>query len=293
MAYWAAGAVHRDTRGGMIARKVGVQLARIVRDLQEKYTQLVVFYRTGKLAYVSLGAWESIDSKFAVTSKVNELKRLAMLRATEFNTAFKDTKVSDQFADLLKVIGKAPREARRIDKKYGVTSKIFAFGRGVVSSTIEGVRDLVRRGDGEDDSRGSESSRSSSSSSSYSSYSSYASSDSSTKRMSRRRGAGDFGGGLRGLITGISGIVGYSNNGNARERRFIDNGLSPYIQARNNRASSNNRRGGGESSVGFRHGGGQGKRGGEAEARAMRYSDLVYLPSGTKSPNPLTNIEVE
>jgi hypothetical protein len=34
--------------GGMLARRVGVQVAQLIRDLQEKYNQFVIFYRTGK-----------------------------------------------------------------------------------------------------------------------------------------------------------------------------------------------------------------------------------------------------
>ena len=33
--------------GGMLARRVGVQVAQLIRDIQEKYNQFVIFYRTG------------------------------------------------------------------------------------------------------------------------------------------------------------------------------------------------------------------------------------------------------
>ena len=36
-----------------MARRVGAQLAMSIKDLQEKYNQFVIFYCTGKLAYVS------------------------------------------------------------------------------------------------------------------------------------------------------------------------------------------------------------------------------------------------
>ena len=42
-AHWAAGAVYRDTRGGRIARKVGVQVAQFVRDVQVRYVIYFVF----------------------------------------------------------------------------------------------------------------------------------------------------------------------------------------------------------------------------------------------------------
>lgn len=49
--YWASGAVHRDSRGGLVARRVGVQLTQLVRDLQEKTMQLMLFYRTGQVSF--------------------------------------------------------------------------------------------------------------------------------------------------------------------------------------------------------------------------------------------------
>ena len=36
-----------DNIGGMLARRVGVQVAQLIRDVQEKYNQFVIFYRTG------------------------------------------------------------------------------------------------------------------------------------------------------------------------------------------------------------------------------------------------------
>lgn len=58
MAYWASGAVNRDTRGGLLARRVGVQVVQFIRDWQEKYNQLVIFYQTGQLAYTTSKIWE-------------------------------------------------------------------------------------------------------------------------------------------------------------------------------------------------------------------------------------------
>jgi hypothetical protein len=92
--WWASGAVHRDTRGGMMARTVGVQLAQLIKDTQEKYNQFVIFYRTGKLAYLSSKTWEQYDTQYSITSRMNELKRLAMKRAVVFNSAFKGQELS-------------------------------------------------------------------------------------------------------------------------------------------------------------------------------------------------------
>ena len=65
----------------MVARRVGVQVAAVIRDIQEKYNQFVIFYQTGKLAYYSSKIWEQYDSQFAITQRTEELKRLAMKRA--------------------------------------------------------------------------------------------------------------------------------------------------------------------------------------------------------------------
>jgi hypothetical protein len=66
-AWWASGAVTRNTRGGALARRVGAQVAQYIRDLQEKYNQAVIFYQTGKMAYVSSKTWEKYDAQFQIT----------------------------------------------------------------------------------------------------------------------------------------------------------------------------------------------------------------------------------
>ena len=47
-AWWASGAVGRNSRGGAFARRVGAEVGAKLRDLQEKYRQAVIFYRTGE-----------------------------------------------------------------------------------------------------------------------------------------------------------------------------------------------------------------------------------------------------
>ena len=66
---------------GMVARRVGVEVAAVIRDIQEKYNQFVIFYQTGKLAYHSSKIWEQYDSRFAITQRTEEMKRRAMKRA--------------------------------------------------------------------------------------------------------------------------------------------------------------------------------------------------------------------
>ena len=45
LGYWASEVVHTNSRGGMIARRIGVQLAQFVRDIQERVNQAMIFYR--------------------------------------------------------------------------------------------------------------------------------------------------------------------------------------------------------------------------------------------------------
>ena len=72
----------------MVARRVGVQVAAVIRDIQEKYNQFVVFYQTGKLAYYSSKIWEQYDTQFAITQRTEEMKRRAMKRAAGWDIFF-------------------------------------------------------------------------------------------------------------------------------------------------------------------------------------------------------------
>ena len=143
LAYWASGAVYRDTRGGQICRRVGVQIAQFVRDLQEKYNQAIIFYRTGKLGFYTMSTWDKWDSKYGITPKFDDYKRRVMRRAMDFNTAFQDTKLTTQLQDVVNAITAAPLQAKRLDSKYGVTSKVVGFTRGVWSSSVKGLRSLL------------------------------------------------------------------------------------------------------------------------------------------------------
>jgi len=145
-AWWASGAVHRDTRGGLLARKVGVQLAQFVRDVQEKYNQFIIFYRTGKLAYISSKTWEQYDSKYSISNRMNEFKKLTMKRATAFNSAFKTQDLADQLSDVWSAVVSAPTAAKNYDKEYGVTSTVFAFGKGLANTVSDNVNSMVNRG---------------------------------------------------------------------------------------------------------------------------------------------------
>lgn len=145
--WWASGAVYKDTRGGLLARKVGVQLLQFVKDIQEKYNQAIIFYRTGRLAYVSSRIWEKYDKEYKIETKINEIKKLAMKRATEFNTAFQDQNIfTTPLADVATVLRAAPSNAARLNEEYGVTSSLYALCKGLYSYTYEGVQQLIDRG---------------------------------------------------------------------------------------------------------------------------------------------------
>ena len=145
-AWWASGAVHRDTRGGNLARRVGVQLAQLIRDIQEKLNQAIIFYRTGKLGYVSWRWWDQYDTKFGVTRKVDEFKRLAMVRYAEFNTQLGGYHWTDQVSDLWKAMQAAPAEAQKINNRYGLTNRVGNFGKKIVSAGITGVKGTISLG---------------------------------------------------------------------------------------------------------------------------------------------------
>jgi len=145
-AWWASGAVHRDTRGGSLARRVGVQLAQLIRDIQEKLNQAIIFYRTGKLGYVSWRWWDQYDTKFGVTRKVDEFKRLAMVRYAEFNTQLGGYHWTDQVSDLWKAMQAAPAEAQKINNRYGLTNRVGNFGKQVASASITGVKGTISWG---------------------------------------------------------------------------------------------------------------------------------------------------
>ena len=62
----------RPSASLQVARRVGVSVAQLIRDIQEKYNQFVIFYQTGKLAYHSSKIWEQWDSQFSITQRTGE-----------------------------------------------------------------------------------------------------------------------------------------------------------------------------------------------------------------------------
>lgn len=133
-AWWASGAIYRDTRGGLLARRIGVQVTQLVRDIQEKYNQAIIFYRTGKLAYTSKKIWDQFDEQYAVQKRVDEFKRLAMKRATEFNTAFQEYHMYDQVTDAWNAMLSVPNSAAKIDEEYKISSSLNTLGKNFINT---------------------------------------------------------------------------------------------------------------------------------------------------------------
>ena len=70
--------IHIDTRGGQLCRKVGVTLAQLIRELQEKYRQVRVFYRTGRLAFEAQRVWDSYDKVYKAYQYNGKYRLLCM-----------------------------------------------------------------------------------------------------------------------------------------------------------------------------------------------------------------------
>lgn len=145
MAYWANGAVYKDTRMGAVTRKIGVQFAQIIKDLQEKYNQTIIFYRTGKLGYHTMGIWEKYDNKLAISKRMEALKKITMERASDFNSLFSDSKVTTRWKDIYRVVLDVPTEAKKYDNKFGITSKVNNFVKSIYTSTKRGLSELTGR----------------------------------------------------------------------------------------------------------------------------------------------------
>jgi hypothetical protein len=69
-----------------------------------------------------------------------------MQRATDFNTRFKDQGYLDTIGDIWKVVVTAPDRAQKLNKEFGVTSSVAAFGKGLWGGVVEGVGGVVARG---------------------------------------------------------------------------------------------------------------------------------------------------
>lgn len=144
-AWWASDAVHRNTRSGNFVRRCGAQLAQFIRDWQEKYNQAVIFYQTGKLAYVSSKTWEKYDQQFAITQRADALKKLAIQRASAFNSTMlgSSRELYEQMSDVWNVIMMAPSNAVKLDREYKLTSSISAYAVSTYYNTLGWIKAAV------------------------------------------------------------------------------------------------------------------------------------------------------
>jgi hypothetical protein len=122
-AWWSSGAVHRDTRGGALARWAGVLLAQSVREVQEKVYQFRIFYKTGKLAYMSSKVWEQYDNKYSIMKRLNLTKQQIMVSAASFRNMLDDQSYASKAQNVYEAILKIPDELVKYDEKYGVRAR--------------------------------------------------------------------------------------------------------------------------------------------------------------------------
>jgi hypothetical protein len=143
-AYWASGVANKPNRGGSLVRKTGAQVALYIQELVEMYNQFIVFYRTGKLAYVTSKTWDKYDKQYSLTEKFNRYKRNIVKRATNLQK----TDMADQIKDVWSAVMTAPEIVRRTNNKYSITTNIGAFVRGTADAIGDAVGDVVERGRG-------------------------------------------------------------------------------------------------------------------------------------------------
>ena len=114
--------------------------------MHEKYNQAVIFYQTGKLAMASSKIWEKYDMQFKLTQRAEAAKKLTMLRAAEFNTFIKFNAVnnfSSKMNEVWRGILTVPTNAKKLDSKYQITTKIYDFGMDTYGMIKNGFRDIL------------------------------------------------------------------------------------------------------------------------------------------------------
>ena len=144
-AWWSADAVHRDNRVGQLVRRVGVQLTQFIRDRQEQWNYVVIYYETGRLAYASRKRWEKIDKKYNIDERFTAFKKLAMKRASQLNS---EAGLRATLNDLWDSTREVRENVNKLDKKYSLSKNIRDFTRGLYLITNQSVGswlDEVRR----------------------------------------------------------------------------------------------------------------------------------------------------
>ena len=102
-----------------MARRLGVKVASLVRDLQERYNAAVVFYETGKLAIATEKWWKQYDRKYQIQERADMMKQMALKRAAEFKQIggkLEADKYMNQLQDVWKVVTTVPNRAQRLNR---------------------------------------------------------------------------------------------------------------------------------------------------------------------------------
>jgi len=140
-AWWSSVEINRDTRLGALTRSIGLQTATWKSEARSFWDRAVIYYETYKLGL----EWNKIDKRFGIEKKFDELKKLAMLRASELKNLNQEDKIKITFADVLTVLRSSPNEVKKFDGRYKLSATVGDFSRGLVSLGKEALRNATRR----------------------------------------------------------------------------------------------------------------------------------------------------
>ena len=85
--------------------------------------------------------WDKYDQLYSISSRIDEMKRLAKLRAMQFNSTLGSTslgaQMGQQLGDFWQVMQKAPRAASELDNKYHVTRSAVRAAKRATSRVLQ------------------------------------------------------------------------------------------------------------------------------------------------------------
>ena len=132
--------VYTDTDQGKTVRQVGTRVIQFIKDIQEKYNQAIIFYQTGKMAYLSSKIWDEYNTKYMIDKKFDEWKKLGMQRMVEFKTLFNaQPNLTGQLTDVWNILMSAPNKAKEINDEYRITSSVETFGKTLYYDTVQSL----------------------------------------------------------------------------------------------------------------------------------------------------------
>lgn len=82
---WANITLQGEGNSGQLVRRLGTYIATALRNVHEKYSQALLFYRTGQLAYISSKWWVQYDQKYLFSQRFQAWRKEAIERAAAFN----------------------------------------------------------------------------------------------------------------------------------------------------------------------------------------------------------------